>query len=154
MSRSICILQEQILLYEENIPKDPQISQLIETSDSVKRIIDLSKKYFTSKLSKEELKEAEHLFKDPKVERLLKAAEKVGQRNGWISGGIYGSIAGSIVGGILSIGTAAPFFALVLLGAIIGGLSIGFLTSRIVGILTRWKTEESLTKGDQVRIHT
>jgi len=120
----------------------------------VQRSIDLSKKYFASGLDDKELEEAEQLFKDPKVERLLKAAEKVGQRNGWISGGTYGSILGALSGGALSLAGAGPFFALVLIGAVMGGLSIGYISSKIVGVLTRWKAEENISSGGGVRVHT
>lgn len=153
MSNAISLFYETAI-FEAKIPKDPEIGKIVNNTDSVKRIIDLSTKYFSSGLSKDEYKESQELFKDPKIERLLEAAVKVGQRNGWISGSLFGSMFGALTGGVLAITGASPFFALVLVGATIGGLSIGYVSSKIVGVLTRWETENNITSGKGARILT
>lgn len=150
MNRSINLYLTESNL---NIEKDPNIVKLIQTSSQVKRIIELAKKHFTKGLNDKEKEETQTLFKDPKVEQLLKAAEKVGEREGWIKGGFIGTLIGLFTGGVAGAGTDL-FFAAVLLGAVLGGVGIGYLGSKIYKILKRWELEERITRGDTIRIHT
>jgi hypothetical protein len=146
LSIAIC----ETIISESKVPKDPKINQLIK-DPVIQKFISLSKKAVNTPLTPNEKSEVDSLLKDPKVQAYLKAAEKVGQRIGWIRGGITGGLGGSIVGtgSALSLGVASGLgiFALALLGAISGGLSIGYVASKIQGILRRWKTEEEITKG-------
>lgn len=151
--KSICLYMENYnLLFEMSIPKSSQISDLIQSNEQVKKFIDLAKKSFTKGLTPTEQKEADELFKDAKVRKLLEAAEKVGQREGWIRGGKVGSMIGGAVGAIGGIAAGGPVFALALLGAVIGGISIGYLLSRVHGVLNRWKTEEEIASGRGMRL--
>jgi hypothetical protein len=151
MSKSISLYCTQPLF--EAVSVDPSIKNTISSSSEAKRLISLATKHFTSELTPVEKEEIPNLLRDTRVKSMLKAAEKVGQRNGWITGGFYGSVIGAITGGIAGIAFDA-FFALVLLGALLGGLAIGFVASRIQGILTRWQTEEKIASGGGVRVHT
>lgn len=137
------------LLIEMQVPKDSTLRQLV-TEPPVQRLIELSKKGVKNKLSPQEKKEIKSLLKDDKVERYLEASKKVGQRIGWIKGGAFGTLSGAAQGALASFtvgATGIGIFALVLLGAIAGGLSIGWLSSKIHGILRKWKAEEEITKG-------
>jgi hypothetical protein len=137
------------LLVEMQVPKDPSLRQLVK-EPPVQRLITLSKKGIKENLSPQEKKEIKSLLKDDKVERYLEASKKVGQRIGWIKGGLLGAASGTVHGTVAAIGLGASgvgIFALVLLGAIAGGLSIGWLSSKIHGILRKWKAEEEITKG-------
>lgn len=148
--RYLSIAVGQTLITEMNVPKDPKIKQLIQDS-SVQKFISLSRKAVKDPLTSSERTEVTNLLKDSKVRAYLKASEKVGQRIGWIKGGIFGSASGGVAGtgGALALGVTSGLgvFALALLGAIAGGLSIGYIASKIQGILRRWKTEEEITKG-------
>lgn len=145
------------LLIESTVPKDPKFSRMLK-DPKIARLVSISKSYFKSneKLDQKEQKEADELFKDPKVKRYLNAATKVGQRIGWIRGGMAGVTPGFLIGGIagISTGTLSGILAVALLGAIIGGLSIGYLASRVMGVLKRWEAEEELASGKNVRVHT
>lgn len=141
----------QSLLIESQVPKSPQMKELVQ-DPQVQRLIDLSKKGMKGKLTPLEQKEIKSLLKDDKVEQYLQASKKVGQRIGWIKGGALGAASGSIHGaaaavGLGATGSALGFFALVLLGAIAGGLTVGWISSKIHGILRKWKSEEELTRG-------
>lgn len=146
----LSIAVSQTILSESKVPKDPKISQLIK-DPVIQKFISLSKKAVNTPLTPNEKAEVDNLLKDPKVHAYLKAAEKVGQRIGWIRGGITGGLGGGVTGtgGALALGITSGLgiFALALLGAIAGGLSIGYIASKIQGILRRWKTEEEITKG-------
>lgn len=147
--RYIAIAVGQSLLAELQVPKDPTLGQLVK-EPPVQRLITLSKKGIKEKLNPQEEKELKSLLKDDKVERYLEASKKVGQRIGWIKGGAFGAASGSIHGTIAAVSlgaSGAGIFALILLGAIAGGLSIGWISSKIHGILRKWKAEEQLTKG-------
>lgn len=130
------------------------LKSLIDTSPNIKKLIDYGKKHFTKGLSEQEKKEIPDLLKDPKVQAMLKSATKVGQREGWISGGIKGAILGGLIGGFPGLADIDHFFAIVLLGALIGGVSLGFLTSVIRGVLKRWETESNIASGHGVRVVT
>lgn len=148
------ILNEEIngVLLENSIPKDNIITKYTN-DNNVKKLIDTSKKYFTT--GKYDKTEVEDLFQDPKVQSYLQAAVKVGRRDGWIRGGLLGSASGATVGaisGLLS-GSIVLFFALVLLGAVAGGLAFGYLTSRAFGILSKWEAERKISKSDGMRVH-
>lgn len=145
----IAIAVGQSLLAESKVPKDPTLGQLVK-EPPVQRLITLSKKGIKSKLSPQEKKEVKSLLQDNKVEQYLEASKKVGQRIGWIKGGAFGAVSGSIHGTIAAVGLGASglgIFALILLGAIAGGLSLGWISSKIQGILRKWKAEEQITKG-------
>lgn len=117
---------------------DENIKDMV--SDSiVRRFIELCKKKFTTELTKNEQKTYNTLFEEPKVKAFLDAAEKVGRRNGWLSGIPVGILVGGVAGTL----TLIP--AIALLGAVLGGLSIGFLFSKVNEMLTRWKVEDQLT---------
>ena len=114
------------------------------------KLLQQRKDFIKKKLSPQEKKEIKSLLKDDKVERYLEASKKVGQRIGWIKGGLFGAASGTIHGSIAALGLGATggwIFALILLGAIAGGLSIGWISSKIHGILRKWKSEEEITKG-------
>jgi hypothetical protein len=137
------------LMLENQIPRDPSLSRIVK-DPSVVKFITLSKKLLNKELTPQEKKEYPNLLKDPKVQAYIQASKKVGQRIGWIKGGI----SGTVIGGLASTGPSAALgatgiglAALALLGAIAGGLSVGYLASKIYGILRKWKTEEELTKG-------
>jgi hypothetical protein len=145
---SVAILET--LLVEAKVPKDPKINQLVK-DPVIQKFISLSKKAVNVPLTPNEKTEVDNLLKDPKVHAYLKASEKVGQRIGWVKGGVIGSLGGGVTGasGALAAGVTSGLgvFALALLGAIAGGLSLGYVSSKIQGILRRWKTEEEITKG-------
>lgn len=129
------------------------IKSLVDSSPNIKRLINYGKKHFTKGLTDKEKKEIPELLKDEKVQSMLKSATKVGQRNGWIGGGSSGAILGALIGVIPGLNDLDHFFAIVLLGALIGGVSLGFLASRIRGVLNRWTAEENISSGQGVRVH-
>lgn len=144
----IAICEE--ILCEAEVPKDPTLSKMVK-NPKVMKLIGMSKKLIRGgKLSTFERQEMKTLLDDPKVKAYLQASEKVGQRIGWIQGSLAGGLSGALIAAIKagSAGmTLIPGLALVVLGAIAGGISLGFIASKIKGILRRWKTEEELTKG-------
>lgn len=147
MGLAIC---EQVIA-ESEIPKVPEMSQMVK-DPKIKRFISLSQKIMknSGRLSTFQQKEIKTLLDDPKVKAYLQASQKVGQRIGWIQGGAAGAISGGLVGaakaGVAGL-ALGPVVALALLGATAGGISIGYVVSKIKGILRRWKTEEEITKG-------
>ena len=137
------------LIAESEIPKIPEMSQMIK-DPKVKKFITLSQKIVKDgKMKTFERREMTTLLDDPKVRAYLQASQKVGQRIGWIQGGALGAISGGLVA-TAKAGAAGlalgPAVALALLGAIAGGISLGYVVSKIKGILRRWKTEEEITK--------
>jgi len=149
-------LSENLLL-EANIPKLPEIATMVK-DPKITKLINISKSYFKNKqtLTNTEEKELGDLFEDEKVKRYLAAATKVGRRIGWIRGSIAGIYAGGAFGAAAGLASASisGVLGLALLGAIAGGLSIGFLASRIMGVLNRWETERKIASGGAVRVHT
>ena len=146
----------ETLLLENKIPKDPEIAKMVRDL-KVKKLISLSKKYFKNpnNVSEKDKNELEELFQDEKIKRYLVATTKVGRRMGWLSGGFFGGSFGATGGAIIGLGTGSllGWFALVLFGALIGGLSVGFITSRIMGDLRRWDAENQMTSGQALRVH-
>ena len=138
------------VIAESEVPKVPEMSQMVK-DPKIKRFISLSKKILKNgRMSTFERSEMTTLLDDPKVRAYLQASQKVGQRIGWIQGGSIGALSGGLLAtakaGLAGL-TLGPAIALALLGAIAGGISVGYVVSKIKGILRRWKTEEEITKG-------
>jgi hypothetical protein len=142
-------------LHETSHPKeiDSGLKDMIKDS-AVQRFIDLSKKKLTSDLSKEEDKAFNSLFEDPKVKAYLEAAKAVGRRNGWLHGVPTGMVVGAGAG--MAVGTLTGggilVAALALLGAALGGVSIGYLFSKVNEILNKWTAEENLTNSKSLPV--
>jgi hypothetical protein len=144
---AISVAQE--LVFESQVPKDPNLAKLSK-HPNVKKFIALSKSLIDDPDEKRGREELKNLLKDPKVRAYLIASEKVGQRIGWIQGGISGGAIGTVIGAATAGALGWPgaaIAALGLLGAAAGGAIVGYPMSKIVGILRRWKTEEEMTKG-------
>ncbi len=144
---SVAVGIEAELLNEVQINSD--IAQMV-TEPSVKKYISLNKKKLIGKkLTQFERNKEITLLDDPKVQEYLKASEKVGQRIGWFQGSILGGLSGgAMTASALSTTVAGPALAaLVLLGAVAGGISTGYPMSKLRGIFRRWKTEEKITQG-------
>jgi len=138
------------VIAESEVPKVPEMNRMIK-DPTIKRFITLSQKIVKKgKIKTFERQEMTTLLDDPKVRAYLLASQKVGQRIGWIQGGAAGAVSGGLVAtakaGMAGL-TLGPAIALALLGAIAGGISLGYVVSKIKGILRRWKTEEEITKG-------
>jgi tetrahydromethanopterin S-methyltransferase subunit G len=141
-------------LFEANIPKDNKIKQMVHDSE-IQEFIQLSKKKIMSGLDQNESVQYDNLFSNPKVAAYLEAAEQVGRRNGWLYGLPVGSIVGATAGtaiGIASAPIGMSVAALALLGAAMGGISIGYIFSKVNEILTRWKAQDNVTLTKSVPI--
>lgn len=135
-------------LLEASIPRDIELKQLAN-DPKVKEFIELSKKTL-KKPDKQTSQKMKNLFDDPKIQSYLQASKKVGQRLGWIHGGAAGGALGWLGGA----GTSAlmgasigAIAALGILGAVAGGLIVGYPVSKLYGILRRWNTEAKMTQG-------
>lgn len=136
---------------ESTIPKNPALSDLLQ-NEKVKSFIDLSKKVVSGKvpLKDSEKEEIDNLFKDPMVKAYIAAAVQTGKRDGWIFGSLAGGILGLIGASkiVASAGLTAflPVFAASLVGAIAGGVAIGFVSSKALAILREWEAEDDVVK--------
>ena len=130
----------------QDIPTNIKITDLIGTYNSVKKIITLAQKFFLGSLADNEKIEAKRLFKDSNVQLLLDAAESLARRNEWVCKQFYGGLTGGITQ--ISFGETIytnleTMFALVLLGAIIGGKTIKVPISTIKDTLNKFKEEDA-----------
>lgn len=111
--------------------------------------MELSSKLLRTGLKPSEKEELRNLFEDPFVRNYLAAAEKVGRRYGWLIGGSGGGLAGYLAA-VYKLPPALSFLppvAAALLGAVIGGLSIGYLGSRIGKVIRRWMAENAIVSS-------
>lgn len=148
-------LEQDYVFLESKVPKDEELKKLVKV-DTNKRLIDLSKKYFKENLTETEKEEVVDLLQHKKSISLIKASEKVGKRIGWFRGFPPGFLAGggiSIIFLPFSELPAAVILSLILLGAIAGGITVGFISSKIFSILNRWRTEEEIVSGRAARIN-
>lgn len=133
-----------INIYEELSFVDDDISKFLK-DPKVKRFVELSKKKVIDDLTQEEIQEVNSLFKQKYIQEYIKAVEKVGARNGWIFGSITGGIIGSIATTLGLSGAGIPIFVLALMGAVLGGYSLGVISSKINKVIRRWKAENAIT---------
>lgn len=137
---------ERIVTPPYDIPTNTRITYLVNTYNNVKRIIELSEKALSSKLTDEEAKETKQLFKDPNVLLLIDAAEKFARQREWVCPQFYGGLTGGITQidfGTTVETTPQTMYSLVLLGALIGGFDIDVSTPDIVKTLLKFKEEDA-----------
>lgn len=119
-----------------------KLESLTSTPD-VKQLISIIKRNFNNiknnrPIASDDQTELKTLFDKPSVRQFLKAAEKVGRRDGRIKGLLVGLPVGAIIGGMHSI-------VLCLIGMILVGGMSSITYGEIKAILSRWKAETNLT---------
>lgn len=142
----LSVINDLDYLYEDLNFIDDDITKFLK-DPKVKRFIELSKKKVIDDLTPEEIQEINSLFKQKYIQEYIKAVEKVGSRNGWIFGSISGGIIGAIATALGLSGSGIPVFVLALLGAVLGGYSLGYVSSQINKVIRRWKAENDITSG-------
>ena len=137
-------------MFEVKIPFNDQLAVLIK-NPSVHEFIHLSKQLLQNgedSFTEPEQQKYRGMFEDEAVKDYIRAAAKTGERDGWIRGGLIGGLIGSTaaISGFIDIVGGTPLAALALLGAIAGGLVIGYPVSKLLYIWRKWKAEDNVVK--------
>lgn len=123
--------------------KHPKVKEFVKMSEQII-------KNGEDSLTPKEQQKYRGMFDDEAVKDYIKCAAKTGQRDGWLYGGILGSLVGFPLGAIsalpLNVSSIGGILSLSLLGAIAGGVTIGFPLSKLLYILRKWKAEDDVVK--------